>query len=236
MIQGHYPCSGDSQARQAWFALENQIATGQLQPGQWLSEQSLSQHLGLGRTPVREALQRLAADNLVDIVPRRGTVVRDVRVEDQLRILEVRRPLERLLARRAALLTTPGQRQDLLHFSSLCLSALERGAAVEAMQANRAYCMALWYSTDNSFLIQAIGPLYASNRRFFFLMAPPEELQRNAVCHAAVAEAVAAGDVAGAEQAADRLMDQLDRAARTILNHRLAGGLNPPLPTDGLAA
>ncbi|HZD26942.1 MAG TPA: GntR family transcriptional regulator, partial [Alphaproteobacteria bacterium] len=60
-----------SLAHQAYLALEQRIVTGRLAPGLWLTEAEIGQQLGLGRTPVREALQRLALEHMVEIVPRR---------------------------------------------------------------------------------------------------------------------------------------------------------------------
>ena len=78
--------------------LEEQIVTLKLEPGALLSEQALSAELGIGRTPIREALQRLAREGLVLILPRKGILVSETDPRKQLLVLEVRRELERLLA------------------------------------------------------------------------------------------------------------------------------------------
>src|SRR5690348_17748309 len=65
------------------------IVTLQLSPGTILSEQALAQRLKIGRTPIREALQRLARDGLVVIMPRRGIMVSEINLRLQLRLLEV---------------------------------------------------------------------------------------------------------------------------------------------------
>src|SRR5687768_7531872 len=86
----------------AYLDLEELIVTLQLEPGAVLSEQMLSERLGIGRTPIREALQRLARERLVTILPRRGIMVSPIDIKSQLRLLEVRREVERLVARGAA--------------------------------------------------------------------------------------------------------------------------------------
>ena len=86
----------------AYRALEEEIVTLRIPPGTVVSEAMLSQRLGVGRTPVREALQRLAREWLVVILPRRGIVVSEIDPVRHLRLLEVRREVERLLARSAA--------------------------------------------------------------------------------------------------------------------------------------
>src|ERR1700756_1906720 len=89
-------------ADQAYRELEEEITTLRIPPGAILSEAQLSERFGIGRTPVREALQRLAREGLVVIMPRRGVVVSEIDVAAQLRLLEVRRELERLMVRGAA--------------------------------------------------------------------------------------------------------------------------------------
>ena len=77
----------------AYVALEEMICTLRLEPGEVLSEGALSETLRIGRTPVREALQRLAREGLVTVLPRRGVLVSEFNVKRQLRMLEVRREL-----------------------------------------------------------------------------------------------------------------------------------------------
>src|SRR3990170_3225564 len=84
---------------QAYYRLEEMIVTLELAPGAILSEQALSSELGIGRTPVREALQRLSREGLVVVLPRKAIIVTETDPKRQLLVLEVRRELERLLAR-----------------------------------------------------------------------------------------------------------------------------------------
>src|SRR5712675_907690 len=86
----------------AYLQLEELIVTLQLAPGEVVSEAALSRQLRIGRTPIREALHRLARERLVNILPRRGIVVSEINIAAQLRLLEVRREIERLVARSAA--------------------------------------------------------------------------------------------------------------------------------------
>src|SRR6202046_1952869 len=86
----------------AYRLVEELIVTLALPPETILSEQSLAARLRIGRTPIREALQRLARDGLVVILPRRGILVSQINLKTQMRLLEVRRELERLMAKGAA--------------------------------------------------------------------------------------------------------------------------------------
>ncbi len=87
---------------QAYRVIEEQIVTLRLKPGEILSEQMLSATYAFGRTPIREALQRLAREGLITIFPRKGILVSDLNPRNQLLVLEVRRELERLLSRAGA--------------------------------------------------------------------------------------------------------------------------------------
>src|SRR5689334_4061446 len=78
---------------QAYLKLEEHVVTLQLPPGEGVSETALSSQLGIGRTPIREALHRLARDRLVTILPRRGIIVSEINIGAQLRLLEVRREI-----------------------------------------------------------------------------------------------------------------------------------------------
>src|SRR4051795_10593826 len=93
-------------ADRAYYAIRELIVTLELPPGSVVKEPELTQRLGIGRTPVREALRRLAQERLIEVFPRRGMLVTKVDVRDLARLCEVRAVLEpeaaRLAAERAA--------------------------------------------------------------------------------------------------------------------------------------
>src|SRR5690349_602502 len=102
---------------QAYRVIEEQIATLRLKPGDVLSEQMLSATFKIGRTPIREALQRLAREGLVTILPRKGILVSDINPRTQLLVLEVRRELERLLSRAGSERATKEQHTQFLELA-----------------------------------------------------------------------------------------------------------------------
>ena len=104
----------ESLTDKAYAVLEEMIVTLQLEPGEVLSETALSQELEIGRTPIREALQRLNREGLVQILPRKGILVSDINPRKQLLLLEVRRELERLIARSAAQRATDDERAQFI--------------------------------------------------------------------------------------------------------------------------
>jgi DNA-binding GntR family transcriptional regulator len=86
-------------ATAAYSKLREMILRSELRPGEDLVERALMQRLGVGRTPLRDALHLLAHEGLVDIMPRRGTRVSQVTLSDLQHVFELRAGIERLVAR-----------------------------------------------------------------------------------------------------------------------------------------
>jgi len=99
---------------QAYRHIRDAIVAVRLQPGSPLDEKALSASLGLGLTPIRDALKRLTLERLAVTHPRRGTFVSPVDIADEARLTEVRVELEGLAAALAAERATPGERTALL--------------------------------------------------------------------------------------------------------------------------
>src|SRR3979411_2722216 len=91
-----------SQSEEAYLRIRERIISLGMPPGSVVNESRLGEELKIGRTPIREALQRLARENLVRSIPHRGTFVTDVNITDLARITEVRVVLEGHAARLAA--------------------------------------------------------------------------------------------------------------------------------------
>jgi DNA-binding GntR family transcriptional regulator len=91
-----------SLAHRAYVQLREAIISVELAPGTLLREDELTQRLQVGRTPVREAIQRLHRDGFVTVIPRRGTLVSEINITDLAAIYEVRAHLESWAARLAA--------------------------------------------------------------------------------------------------------------------------------------
>ena len=80
---------GKTLTERAYQELEERIVTLQLKPGEFISEYALAHDLKIGRTPIREALQRLSREDLVTILPRKGILVAETDPRKQLLVLEV---------------------------------------------------------------------------------------------------------------------------------------------------
>ena len=82
-----------SLAEQAYRLLEEQLVTLKLAPGELISEKDLMDRAGIGRTPVREAIQRLSVEGLLQVIPRKGLMITPLRRSDLSQIIEARRVL-----------------------------------------------------------------------------------------------------------------------------------------------
>ena len=102
-----------SQTLLAYELIKNHILDLELRPGELVTEKRLMELTGCGRTPVREAMQRLQRDGLLRVVPFRGAFVTDISVKDVMEISQVRELLESFAAGLAARLITPRQLERL---------------------------------------------------------------------------------------------------------------------------
>lgn len=202
---------GESQAQRAYRIIEQMIVSLELPPGSRISEHSLSQSLGIGRTPVREALQRLAYERSVAILPRSGAVVSSIDVEDHFKLIEVRREVERLLIGRAARLADAGVRKAFAELRDRFEKAAAGNDEMIFMSADREFNTLVASSADNVYAANAMGPMQAQTRRFWFLnFREFGDLVRVSHLHAEIAEAIASNDEPGARTASDRLIDYVE--------------------------
>lgn len=214
--------SHQSLADRAHAELEELIVTLKLSPRSIWNEQALSDLIGVGRTPTREALKRLESAHVIEIVPRHGLMVAKLNIYQQLRVAELRSPLEVLVSRWAALRSTPVEKGQLLDLAE----ALEGSAkASDAGKYLRNVFMANEFIAQcarNPFASQAIAPLHALARRFFYSSHAEQDLITFSELHGARARAVAHGNPDAAASAAKTLMDQVEAFTRAIVAHNLA--------------
>ena len=203
----------------AYVALEEMLCTLRLEPGVVLSEGALSETLGIGRTPVREALQRLAREGLVTVLPRRGVLVSEFNVKKQLRMLEVRRELERLMARSAASRATDEERARFATIAREMHDSADAGDDIRFMRLDRDFNLLVSQATRNEFATEAISLMAGLSRRFWFMhYRQAGDLAVIARLHADIANAVAAADEAAAAAASDRLLDYIESITRAAVD------------------
>ncbi|HTR98120.1 MAG TPA: GntR family transcriptional regulator [Bacteroidota bacterium] len=207
-----------SLAEEAYRRLEEMIVTLELRPGSVLSETELSRRIRIGRTPMREALQRLQAQRLVTTLPRRGVEISEINIVDYLALLDTRRVLDRLVATKAARRALPDQREALEKVAAGMVAAASRGDMTEYMRLDTAFDRLLEEASRSAYALRASVPLHAHCRRFWYLYRHNGDLTRAAELHAAMMRAVARGSEPEAGEAADALVDYLEEFARTALD------------------
>jgi DNA-binding GntR family transcriptional regulator len=191
------------------------IITLRLAPGQAVSELELSESLGIGRTPIREALQRLAREGLVTIVPRRGIFVSEINVKRQLRLLEVRRALETLVARTAARRATDAERERLNELADIFERCARSRDDVAFMRADREFNSLSSSACHNEFASGAMGLIHSLSRRFYFTHHKQAgDVSLTARMHAEMARAIAGGSEARAAKATGKLLDVIEKFTR----------------------
>ena len=203
----------------AYAHLEEMIVTLQLAPGSAVSEQMLSERLGIGRTPIREALQRLAREKLVSILPRRGIVVSEINVGTQLRLLEVRRELERLIARIAARRATDEERARFRELAKLFEKSARNDDDVAFMRTDREFNELCSRAAHNEFAASAMSLMHSLSRRFWYLhYRQAADMPLTAKLHADIATAIADGEEERAAKASDRLLDAIEKFTRDTVS------------------
>lgn len=192
----------DKASDRAYRDLRQMIVSLKIEPGTMVDEKTLSAELGIGRTPVREALLKLADQKLVAILPRKGTYVTPIRNTDVRAVEELRWHLESLSARWAAERATPG---EMLAIRQL-LDDAEAGAFVETpdwdVELDRSFHHMLASAAHNPFLAEQLARLYDHSVRLLYanrqsMAAATEEVPD----YRDVLSAIEARDPAAAERA-----------------------------------
>jgi DNA-binding GntR family transcriptional regulator len=198
--------------------LEELIVTLELSPGSLWSEAMLSDRIGIGRTPVREAVQRLAWEKLVTIIRRHGVQISDIDPHEQMLVLELRREFEPLVASRAARRATVDERK---YLSKSADSFMEAGATVDVMKFLRVHFESKRFviaCARNPFVANAFAPINALTRRFYFVyQRETKDVARAASLHAAVLKAIASGDEVAATEAATAMVDYAEYYTRSVI-------------------
>jgi Transcriptional regulators len=203
----------------AYADLEEMIVTMQLPPGSTVSEAGLSARLGIGRTPIREALHRLARERLVVIMPQRGIIVSEINVGSQLRLLEVRRELERLIARSAARRATEAELKRFREIAKELEAAAKTNDATIFLRLDREFNHLSATAARNEFLSGSMSLIHSLSRRFWYVhYQQVADMPLAARLHANVARAIADRDEAKAAIASDLLLDYLEEFTRATLD------------------
>jgi DNA-binding GntR family transcriptional regulator len=209
-----------SQSEAAYLRIRDRIVSLDMPPGSVVHEARLREELEIGRTPIREALQRLALENLVKSIPHRGTFVTDVNITDLARITEVRVVLESHAARLAAERLVAADRPAIQKL----LTVLESGGATdqrELMRLDQRIHRQIYRAARNSFLESTLERYLNLSLRLWYLVLDREVRLREAVVeHVELLRAILAGDGPRAEDGMRRHVTGFEREIRKALVER----------------
>lgn len=205
-------------SNKAYDLIEEMIVTLQLKPGSIISEVKLMREIGIGRTPIREALLRLASEHLVETLPRKGILVSEIHITDHLALLETRRALERVIVARATRRATAEQRKTLSEYAALIEAAGGQDNLNSFIHIDHEFDQILGEACRNPFATEACSPLRAHCRRFWYRYHQDEDLSESARLHAVIMRAIANSEEKYAIAASDALMDYLDRLTRAAID------------------
>jgi DNA-binding GntR family transcriptional regulator len=209
----------DTLADRAYFAIREQIITHRVKPGQPIQEQHLIRDLGVGRTPIREALRRLVTDHLVTVTPSRGTFVRDISVADVARLGEIRTELEAFTAGLAAERATPEDRES-VRALQLELAEIDRAADAKTLLAlyYRSH-QQIYQAAQNVLLTEALDRYLVLAIRVLYqvLSRLPDGLGPIVGAHRSVLAAVWNGAAGQAAQAAATHVQQTQALIRDVI-------------------
>jgi DNA-binding GntR family transcriptional regulator len=183
----------------AYYLIRQRIITLELPPMSAIDEQALMEELQLGRTPIREALQRLAAENLVSIIPRRGMFVADIGLTDLQQVFELRMMLEGFCARLAAQRASDNQLAEMQRLIGE-LDHVPDSDRKALMIIDEQFHELLYQASDNEFLADTLRRLHALSFRIWHLVLDRLGGVRGAMeQHVEIARALGARDEERAE-------------------------------------
>jgi DNA-binding GntR family transcriptional regulator len=205
-------------ADRAYLELRDRIVTLRIAPGEPIDEDQLGQELEMGRTPVREAIKRLALENLVTVFPRRGTFASEINITDLNHISDVRMTLEGHAACRAAERITDGQRAELDALLEE-LGHSEGSDDVEALMALDARVHRFIYRcTGNPYLEETLTRYFNLSLRIWHLVIDRlPHLFARVHEHEDVLRAIADGSPDRAKRMLSKHISTFEREIRSVL-------------------
>ncbi len=205
-------------------AIREAILDGVLNPQAWLREESLATDLGVSRTPVREALNRLEEEGLIERGPGFGARVTALTIEDMSVVYLVRGSLESLAARAAAERGNAASLSDLRRIHERMVNVAEQGDTQAVSRVNIEFHRELASITQNTYLIRLLGTVESALRRFGSRSYSPERMHEIIEEHERMLVAIEKGNGAAAAEAAE----QHAKRARVVTINNFIGDVHRP--------
>jgi DNA-binding GntR family transcriptional regulator len=208
-----------SLAERAYRTIRDRLVMLEIRPGAPVNEEQLGQSLGVGRTPVREALKRLQYERLITTYPRRGTFATEVNITDLAHISEVRQELEPLAVAQAARRATAADRAALKAlWRELESVDPRRPDAAELMHLDLQVHRAIYAATRNPYLEDTLVRHDNLATRIWCLFIDRlSDMAGHVEEHGALIEAIVAGDSGRAAELARRHVEGFERAIRDAI-------------------
>lgn len=201
--------SAASQAHLAYLALEGLIVTLKLKPGSLVTERQLIALAGHGRTPVREAIQKLEWQGLIAVRPRAGLQITAIRPEDHAEVMATRRQLEPLAADLVARHAGEAHRGELVACAQAMTACSIHSDMEGFLAADKAFDEIMEAACPNRFLTAALAPLQTHARRLWFARADNRQMDHSVDLHVKVIRAIRNADGQAAATAMATLIDDL---------------------------
>jgi DNA-binding GntR family transcriptional regulator len=194
----------------AYDRLKRAIVSAEIRPGTPIVEAALVEQYGFGRTPLREALQRLAGDGLVVILPRRGTIVSHLGLHETRELFEARIVVEGETASLAAQRSTHDERAGLVAINDEIHAIEAHNGFVEFLAADQRLHREIMRLAQNKYLGEAADRILTLNEWLWHVHFNRHGVSSSDLAsHDAIVDAITAGDAVGARQA---MVEHIERS------------------------
>ncbi len=200
----------DSLADSAYAKVKERIIFSEFKGGDSVDELKLARDLELSRTPIREAVQRLAQEGLVRILPRKGVLVTELSLDLMRQVFEARSPCEAQIVRLAAKRAEPSEIEEMESALKDVDMFITEGRFRELLEADRRFHTALAQASRNRLLQEMFEKVYSLGARFWYLTLPERdvsEIRREMALHVTLLDAVKSKDP---ERAARALLTAIE--------------------------
>lgn len=196
------PWPAKSLLDRAYNEIKYRIITCHYRPAEVLSEAAISLELGIGRTPIHQAIHRLMTDGLVSIMPRKGIMVRPISIDEAVEIISVRLVTECYCARLAAERAEESELAELNAILDRSEKAMAKRDVEKMMLLDRDFHHTLARAAKNIVLADVLRNLHERSLRFWFLSLRDADHHRNVLAqHRAIVEAIESRQPDAAEAA-----------------------------------
>ena len=210
----------------AYDYLKRAIVTCEIRPGSMLDENEVAKQVGISRTPVREAVNQLAQEGMLEIIPRKGIVVSQMTIKDIFDLLDARLTIEPDIVRKALPLLDKGSLLELRETLENKSQSDDESIGMVGRDFDYDFHMFFALKTNNQYLIDIERRLMMLNQRTRYLMASVRDERPREVCreHLDIVNKLIAGDEDGAVKA---LEEHLNNAFLGFDELRMAGNAVP---------